>query len=189
MADERPTPGGHEGPGEHEPHGDLGGHESPGGHEAHGNPGGPGGPHAHDPRDLDVKAVAWVALGLAVFALVTHFALAGLLGVYQRAGGTAGQVTVPQRIQWLHEREEREAYEARMAKLGATYGWVDQDAGVVRVPVDHAMDLVAQRGIRWDLHDILPGPQQRPPRQAPARAPVSAAMGTPPGAPTGGTQP
>lgn len=29
----------------------------------------------------------------------------------------------------------------------STYGWVDQKAGVVRIPIDRAMDLLAQRGL------------------------------------------
>jgi hypothetical protein len=28
-----------------------------------------------------------------------------------------------------------------------SYGWVDQRAGVVRIPIDRAMELVAQRGL------------------------------------------
>lgn len=29
----------------------------------------------------------------------------------------------------------------------STYGWVDQKAGVTRIPIDHAMDLLVQRGL------------------------------------------
>ena len=28
-----------------------------------------------------------------------------------------------------------------------TYGWVDQQKGVVRVPIDRAIDLLAQKGL------------------------------------------
>ena len=28
-----------------------------------------------------------------------------------------------------------------------SYGWVDQQAGVVRIPIDRAMELLAQRGL------------------------------------------
>jgi hypothetical protein len=31
--------------------------------------------------------------------------------------------------------------------LLSTYGWVDQDKGIVRIPIDRAMDLLAQRGL------------------------------------------
>jgi hypothetical protein len=29
----------------------------------------------------------------------------------------------------------------------STYGWVDKNAGRVRIPIDRAMDLVVQRGL------------------------------------------
>lgn len=28
-----------------------------------------------------------------------------------------------------------------------TYGWVDRDNGIVRIPIDRAMDLILQRGL------------------------------------------
>src|SRR5215469_13742874 len=28
-----------------------------------------------------------------------------------------------------------------------SYGWVDQNAGIIRIPIDRAMDLIAQRGL------------------------------------------
>lgn len=47
-----------------------------------------------------------------------------------------------------------------------SYGWVDQKAGVVRIPIDRAMSLLAERGI------------QAPP--APAAPAAAAAQGTQP---------
>ncbi len=29
-----------------------------------------------------------------------------------------------------------------------SYGWVDEKAGTVRIPIERAMDLIAQRGFR-----------------------------------------
>ncbi len=31
--------------------------------------------------------------------------------------------------------------------LLATYGWIDKDRGVVRIPIEKAMDLLAERGV------------------------------------------
>jgi hypothetical protein len=36
--------------------------------------------------------------------------------------------------------------EAESAKLNS-YGWIDKSTGVVRIPIDRAMDLLAQRGL------------------------------------------
>jgi hypothetical protein len=63
------------------------------------------------------------------------------------------------------------------AALG-TYGWVNQGAGIVRLPIERAKTLVLERG--------LPARVVPPTASAPA-APVTppAAAGTPPAAPTG----
>jgi hypothetical protein len=43
-----------------------------------------------------------------------------------------------QQLQRLRSEEE---------KLLNSYGWVDQNAGIVHIPIDRAMDLLAQRGL------------------------------------------
>jgi len=35
----------------------------------------------------------------------------------------------------------------------ASYDWVDQKAGTLRIPIDRAMDLVAQRGLPVRTHE------------------------------------
>lgn len=44
---------------------------------------------------------------------------------------------------WLDLREFREA-ETRQLE---SYGWVDRTRGVVKIPIERAMDLIAQRGL------------------------------------------
>jgi hypothetical protein len=50
--------------------------------------------------------------------------------------------------EWEATPETRRAYlaelRAKQAKQAASYGWVDQKAGVVQLPIDRAMDLVIQ---------------------------------------------
>jgi hypothetical protein len=40
-----------------------------------------------------------------------------------------------------------EAYHAAAEQRLDTYRWVDRDAGVVAIPIDRAMDMVAQQGL------------------------------------------
>jgi len=47
----------------------------------------------------------------------------------------------------LNERTELNDIRLREEDTLSTYGWVDQKAGVVRIPVDRAMDLLIQRGL------------------------------------------
>jgi hypothetical protein len=45
------------------------------------------------------------------------------------------------------ERTQLDSVRLNEAKTLNTYGWVDQKAGIVRIPIDRAMDLIAQRGL------------------------------------------
>ena len=47
----------------------------------------------------------------------------------------------------VNERNELNGERLREEDTLSTYGWVDQNAGVVRIPIDRAMDLLAQRGL------------------------------------------
>ena len=45
------------------------------------------------------------------------------------------------------ERREINAFRQQEEQTLNSYGWVDQQAGVVRIPIDRAMQLMAQRGL------------------------------------------
>lgn len=46
-----------------------------------------------------------------------------------------------------NERTELNDIRLREENTLSTYDWVDQKAGTVRIPIDRAMDLIAQRGL------------------------------------------
>jgi hypothetical protein len=54
--------------------------------------------------------------------------------------------------------ETLNAVEEREARLLEHYGWVDRDAGIARIPVERAMEILAERG--W------PAPVEGPPAVA-----------------------
>jgi hypothetical protein len=59
-----------------------------------------------------------------------------------------GDVTkFPQPRLESHETGEIDAFRLQEAQRLQSYGWVDQEAGVVRIPIDRAMELLAQRGL------------------------------------------
>ena len=125
---------------------------------------------AHEQSDINVRAVLMSAAILVVVGLVSHVVIYFLFGWLQAdaaakdpigsplavpatvmpnrtvdspvfAAGAAGPQLLtnePMALE-IHQRELRE----RM--LG--YGWIDQGAGVARIPIDEAMRLVAERGL------------------------------------------
>jgi hypothetical protein len=50
------------------------------------------------------------------------------------------------RLEKSERSELREFIENEDRKL-ATYNWIDKDKGVVRIPIDHAIELIVQRGL------------------------------------------
>ena len=47
----------------------------------------------------------------------------------------------------INERTELNDIRLREENILSTYGWVDQNAGTVHIPIDRAIDLLAQRGL------------------------------------------
>jgi len=46
-----------------------------------------------------------------------------------------------------NERTELRSYSEEEEKKLATYDWVDKSKGIVRIPIDRAMELIVQRGL------------------------------------------
>ena len=120
-------------------------------------------PH-HDPaggpRDqgVDVRAVLGFGAGLVVTALVLH-ALVWLLfayfdrreatrvaPAYPLAIGREDRLPPEPRLQ-PNPRGDLQALRAQEEALLTTYGWVDRPAGVVRIPIEEAIRITAQRGL------------------------------------------
>jgi hypothetical protein len=120
-------------------------------------------------RDIGVAGIIYFFAGLAAATLVIHFMLAGLydfLDKREKAQQPAVNpliTNVPADTRQvppnypdkafptprLEQDERNQLNDIRMAeeqKL-ASYDWVDQKAGTVRIPIDRAMELVAQRGL------------------------------------------
>jgi hypothetical protein len=110
----------------------------------------------YERRDLSVRGVTWCAVALIVAAIVVHVALAGLYKVFEHQHRSPDapsriafntQMTAPKpRLQVEPMKELDQYFAAENQKLNS-YGWVDKAAGVVRIPIDRAMDLIAQRGL------------------------------------------
>jgi hypothetical protein len=110
----------------------------------------------YEPVAINVRVPVLLALGLAVLIGGT---LAGLWWLDRTWTGsdTAHEVVSPDaavpRRQPLggdaplssRQRQERSHYEAEQQALLTSYGWIDQQAGVARVPIARAMELLQQR--------------------------------------------
>jgi hypothetical protein len=111
-------------------------------------------PHAgHETTDVNVWAVGKIAIGLVIVCMVSIGLLFGLLKFFQSREETSVANTVepvklfpePQLqktpiadLKTIHDEED---------KLLNGYAWVDRGKGVVRIPVDRAIEVLARRGL------------------------------------------
>jgi hypothetical protein len=124
-------------------------------------------------EDMSPAGVFYFMVGLAVVAILIHFIVTGMYryldsydakhqapmnamavksGVdprtmtFHEAEGQM-QKTFPQPVLEDNERHQFGALVEKQDEVLASYDWVDQKNGVVRIPIDKAMDLLAQRGL------------------------------------------
>jgi hypothetical protein len=121
-------------------------------------------PHVHHETG-DVNARALTKFGLSMAGLIVAI-LFGLWGMFQYLKNRAAELDLPQspsamvnarkqppepRLQ-RHPAQEMRELRADEDRIMRQYAWIDPDKGIVRIPVERAMDLIAQRGL-----PVLPG--------------------------------
>jgi len=51
----------------------------------------------------------------------------------------------------INQTLDMQEFRASQQSVLDSYGWVDRDHGVVRIPIDRAIDLLAQRGLETNV--------------------------------------
>lgn len=112
----------------------------------------------HETSDVSIGAIVKFGIGLAVAALFVHVAMWGLFRVLdaRRASrdrpipalAAAGlRRTPPEPRLETDALASRRRMTAEERAALTTYGWVDRNAGVVRLPIERAMELLVERGL------------------------------------------
>lgn len=111
----------------------------------------------HEEREANLSLIVWGAVGLAVATFIVMLLIWGMFNVLkktdlaesaeQQASPLAipGQLPPEPRLQ-VRPYEELQQLRARENDVLNHYGWQDQKNGIVHIPIDKAMDIVAQRG-------------------------------------------
>lgn len=109
--------------------------------------------------DVRLSALVKVAIALFVAAVVIHVGLWILFEVYEARTAARDPRPLPIELEGGAPREPPEprlrpdpradlaAMRAAEEKVLTTYGWVDREAGVVRIPIERAMEIVAEKGL------------------------------------------
>jgi hypothetical protein len=111
-------------------------------------------PPGHELKDLRAGPIALFGIGVVIamaLAVVVTTVLMQARAVGRRETPVPGlareRATLSQpRLQVGGVNELREMRAGEDAAL-KSYGWVDKDAGIVRIPVDRAMEILAAKGL------------------------------------------
>lgn len=111
----------------------------------------------YETSDANVGVLAKYALGLAVTCGVALVVVVLLLDYFRAEKKGAEPALSPLAAQrealppeprlQIQPDADWEKYKAAEDSLEQTYGWVSREAGVVRLPIDRALELVALRGL------------------------------------------
>jgi hypothetical protein len=110
---------------------------------------------AHEQSDVNVRAILVFGLALAVAALVIHLGLYWLLESYKkRTAESVAPMAAIEAGDQIPEPRLRVSPRTDLAEMRAaedkelqTYGWVDKENKIIRIPIDRAMELLAERGL------------------------------------------
>jgi len=107
-----------------------------------------------------VLAVVTALAGLVVYGIFVYLAATpATTALPNPMGSTESQIPPAPRLQ-VQPTSELDQLHAEEDHILSTYGWVDQAAGVVRIPIERAMQLQSERGFPVRGNDV-PGNNAR----------------------------
>src|SRR5882724_9082233 len=109
----------------------------------------------HESRDADIQPILLTGFGLALCVVVVGLIVYGTFRYLATHPGTSvqpnpmaifdSQSPPAPRIE-EHPAIEIQQLHAQEVQTLSTYGWIDKKKGLVRIPLDRAMELQMERG-------------------------------------------
>ena len=136
--------------------------------------------------DVNVAAVGRFGVALLLAMLAAMALLVGVFNYFKASEGGVARTVDPAKV-FPHPQLQKtpipdlKAVRAVEEQVLNSYGWVDQQKGVVRIPIAQAMDLVVKKG--------LPVRTAAPPSVEEISTPTESGLGPkmqPPGGPLAG---
>jgi hypothetical protein len=113
------------------------------------------GERGYEAHDLSVRGIAWFGAGIFLMIIVSAVVLVWLYGAFNAAQPQVAQPAIavveptpsPQAALQANPASNLQVLRARENAILNSYGWVDKQAGIARIPIDRAIDLLAQEGL------------------------------------------
>ncbi len=110
----------------------------------------------YEKRDVRPRTIAALVLGLAALTVGAALLMWGSFVFFQKRAERAAAppsplreepvLPPPPRLQVAPE-VDLQAVRQREEERLQSYGWIDREAGVVRIPIERAMELLLKRGV------------------------------------------
>ena len=109
---------------------------------------------SYEPQDLNIRGIVYFGIGLLAVIIIAMGLIAWMLTSMENktAAEQAGQPTaiemppeprlLPNPMDNIPAKQQLETLRAYEDDILHSYGWVDKEAGVVRIPIDEAMKKV-----------------------------------------------
>jgi hypothetical protein len=132
----------------------------------------PGGPprSRHELSDLQPRTILIFGIALSVTVLLCllvanwmfHYFAAVQTQSSPPLSPLATQEAPPGPRLQAHAPEDLRTFRAEEEATLNSYGWVNRQAGIVRIPIDRAMQLLVQRGLQTPGQPGQPAPAKQP---------------------------
>jgi hypothetical protein len=122
----------------------------------------------HEIFDFDVRYLGWFSVGLVILLIATATAAFFLLGGFRVSDAvlakqsTEGSATGSFATLQNTPQDDLRSYRRSKAAELEGYHWVDRGNGVVRIPIERAMELIAAGGGARPPAPAAPPPQPQP---------------------------
>jgi len=114
---------------------------------------------SYEPSQADLRVVLGFLAALALATVIVLLVLWGMFRYFRGKSAERGPLpsprmytsppNVPQPQLQPDPVADYNLYRLSAKETLDSYGWVDQRAGIARIPIDKAMDLVVERGLPW----------------------------------------
>ena len=138
---------------------------------------------SYEPSQADLRVVLGFLFSLGLASALVLLVLWGMFSYLRSKSAERGPLpsprmytsppSVPQPKLQPDPVADYNVYRLSAKETLESYGWVDQSAGVARIPIDKAMELTVQRGLPW--HQPGTGPAPTAPNPNPATGPMPGA--------------
>src|SRR5438105_2015895 len=110
----------------------------------------------YETRDASARGLLYFVLIISGILVLAFLSLRWLFGYFQKAENPGSFVAAPfagarplpppPRVQSNPGADMQSYFQSQQDRLN-TYGWIDRQNGIVRLPIDRAMELVLERGL------------------------------------------